>query len=127
MSKVLILEDSVDLSEMYVQLFTLYRHNVTVLSSGKNIDDVINNIQPDVILLDIYLGGEDGREICKHIKQTHNSIPIVMVSVCLGLQEKARECGADDYVVKPFDIDVLMGKVTEWVTKYQQLIPESIK
>jgi DNA-binding response OmpR family regulator len=43
-----------------------------------------------------------------------------MVSTSMNLKEKSMACGADDYVEKPFDINVLTGKVTKWGEMYQQ-------
>ncbi|MDN3655374.1 response regulator [Ferruginibacter paludis] len=121
MSNILIVEDSVDLSQMYVQLFAMSRHDVTLITTGKNIDVVIENIKPDVILLDIYLGGEDGRDICREIKQTHKNIPVIMVSVSMELKEKSIACGADDYIEKPFEIMLFTSKVIRWAKRYQQV------
>ena len=114
MSNILIVEDSIDLSHMYVKLFSAYRHYVTIVSTGKNLEAVIEEFMPDLILLDIYLTREDGRDICKELKQTHNSIPIIMVSASLNLGDKSIACGADDYVAKPFDIKHLMDKISKW-------------
>ncbi|MDB5280687.1 MAG: response regulator [Ferruginibacter sp.] len=114
MSNILIVEDSIDLTHMYVQLFAAYRHNVTVVRTGKNLEVVIEEFKPDLILLDIYLTREDGRDIFKELKQTHSAIPIIMVSASLNLKEKYIACGADDYVAKPFDVKNLMDKISKW-------------
>jgi DNA-binding response OmpR family regulator len=127
MSNILIVEDSVELKNVFIQLFSMYNCNVNVLSSGQNINTVIEEFKPDVILLDIFLDREDGRHICKEIKQVHKTIPVILVSVSTGLKEHSISCGADDFLAKPFDIDHLMVKVTEWAGKHQQLKGDSTK
>ncbi|WP_301927099.1 response regulator [Ferruginibacter sp.] len=99
--------------------------NALALSSGQNTDNVIIEFKPDVIILDIFLGCEDRRDICKEIKQKHKAIPVILVSVSMGLKEHSIACGAHDFVSKPFDIDYLLSKVNDWAKKYQQLKTDS--
>lgn len=122
MPNILIVEDSVEFKHVYIHLFSMYQFNVNAVSTGREIDTVIKEFKPDLILLDIYLECEDGRDICKKIKQTHQSIPIMMVSISTGLKEKSIACGADDYLKKPFEINHLMGKVNKWIQNKNTLI-----
>lgn len=68
---------------------------------------------PDLILLDVLLSGEDGRDICKRLKhrQETKDIPIIMLSAHSSAGKVASVCGADDFLGKPFDIDALIGTV----------------
>jgi CheY-like chemotaxis protein len=68
---------------------------------------------PDLILLDILLSGEDGYELCKQLKhdQTTAHIPIIMLSALSDVNELADVSGADAFLEKPFDIDVLIETV----------------
>jgi DNA-binding NtrC family response regulator len=69
----------------------------------------------DLILLDIMLGDEDGREICRRIKRDEQMkfIPVIILTVRSGLQDKidALNLGADDYLTKPFINEELLAKV----------------
>jgi DNA-binding response OmpR family regulator len=61
------------------------------------------------------LGGLDGRELCKHIKgmkETHN-IPVIMISASHNVSDRVLQSngGPDDFIAKPFDIDVLLHSV----------------
>ncbi|MDB5279069.1 MAG: histidine kinase [Ferruginibacter sp.] len=114
MPNILIVEDSAEFKHVYIQLFSMYNIHVTAVSTGNGLDTIIEAAKPDLILLDIYLGHEDGRDICKAIKLTHNAIPVIMVSISSGLKAKSVACGADDYIKKPFDIKHLLGKVNKW-------------
>jgi DNA-binding response OmpR family regulator len=68
---------------------------------------------PDLIILDVLLSGKDGRAICKLLKSRPDTrrIPIVMVSAHPSAAGSVRAVGADDFVAKPFDIDVLLDAV----------------
>jgi CheY-like chemotaxis protein len=68
---------------------------------------------PDLLLLDIWMSGSDGRDICKYLKQNPNTknIPIVLVSASKDIERSAIEAGADDFLAKPFDMEDLIQKI----------------
>lgn len=84
--------------------------------------ETINRVKtftPDLILLDIWMSGQDGREIAKVLK-THprtKSIPIIMISASRDITESAFESGADDFIAKPFEMEYLLSKVAQYVTR----------
>ncbi|WBQ08693.1 response regulator transcription factor [Kribbella sp. CA-293567] len=93
---------------------TLERHgyDVTTAEDGLEAIEIFEKIHPDAVMLDIMLPGLDGISVCRRIRET-STVPIVMVSargdaldVVLGL-----EAGADDYVTKPFDTQVLVARL----------------
>lgn len=69
---------------------------------------------PDLILLDIWMSGTDGREICQRLKasDTTKHIPVVFLSANSRIQEIAQEYQARDYLAKPFEMDHLLKKVS---------------
>ena len=68
---------------------------------------------PDLLLLDIWMSGEDGRDICKKLKQSEltKNIPVIMVSASKDIKESALAAGADDFLAKPFEMNELLGKI----------------
>ncbi|MDN5285859.1 MAG: response regulator [Mucilaginibacter sp.] len=68
---------------------------------------------PDLLLLDIWMSGFDGRDICRELKQKKNTqgIPIIMISASRDIERSAYEAGADDFLAKPFDINELLSKI----------------
>lgn len=68
---------------------------------------------PDLILLDMLLSGHDGREIVAQLKARPDTghIPILMLSAHPTAEREARTAGADDFLAKPFEMDVLLAKV----------------
>lgn len=91
-------------------------YEVDAVSSGAKVRS-LNADLPAVLILDIWLAGEDGREICKvlkHQEETKN-LPIILFSANQDVQHIAQEVGADDFLFKPFDIDDLLDKVQRYM------------
>lgn len=72
---------------------------------------------PDLVLLDIWMSGADGRDICKQLKQKNatRKIPVVLISASKDIERSALEAGADDFLEKPFEIDILLQKIEQQI------------
>jgi DNA-binding response OmpR family regulator len=68
---------------------------------------------PNLILLDIRLSGTDRRDICKWLKEHPDMkhIPVILISGNRDIHNIHKECGANDYIVKPFELEELLSKV----------------
>ena len=115
--KILVVDDEPDILE-FLQLI-LEEEGYAVLTSdkGEYLEQLHNGGLPDLILLDVLLSGKDGREIVKYLKsqQETKHIPVIMFSAHPSAEETARQAGAEDFLEKPFDIDVLLTKVTRFL------------
>ena len=95
----------------------LYRegYNVSYVSSGKEAIERLDEIQPDVILLDLMMPEMDGIETCQKIKSNERwcHIPIIMVTALSSKQDLARclNAGADDFLSKPVNSIELRARV----------------
>lgn len=87
-------------------------YEVSTTLNGNTLLDLENEL-PDLLLLDIWMSGTDGRDICRLLKQKQNTskIPIVMISASRDIERSAIEAGADDFLSKPFDMDDLLKKI----------------
>ncbi|RZL48958.1 MAG: response regulator [Pedobacter sp.] len=67
----------------------------------------------DVYILDIWMSGSDGRELCKKLKSQEKTknIPVILISASNDLKGSAEFAGADDFLAKPFEIDMLLSKI----------------
>ena len=113
MKRILIVDDNLDILHL-VQLI-LKSHGFEVLISPEG-DDVIAKTEcfsPQVILLDVFLSGYDGREICKELKGNPKTkdIPVIMFSAHTKREDIIRDCKADDFIAKPFEVNELVAKV----------------
>ena len=65
--------------------------------------------------MDMWLSGEDGRDICKKLKENEitKNIPVVMMSASRGLEHTAIQSGANAFIAKPFEIDEVVDKLNQ--------------
>ena len=115
MRRILAVDDDNDILEVLKYILEDSGYEVETLSNGYNLFSTIREHQPDLILLDIMLGGLDGRELCKHLKagkETHN-IPVILISASHYVSPNTSHQGGgpDDFIAKPFDIDVLLRSI----------------
>jgi two-component system phosphate regulon response regulator PhoB len=113
--KILVVEDDPTLQELLLFNLEKDRWQVTVADSGEDALLKVVDLLPDMILLDIMLPGVDGQQVCRQVRRypKTSTIPIIMISA-LGQDKDVMaglEMGADDYVVKPFNTDVLRARI----------------
>jgi len=114
MPRILIVDDDKDLLEVTSALLTRKGFEVQVNSSWEDACSRIATYKPQLILLDVFLGGMDGLEICKQLKAANETkhIPILIFSAYPRIAEKViYEYGADDFIAKPFEMQDLIEKV----------------
>jgi len=113
---ILIIEDDINSLEFMESLLENENYHCIKAESGEEALEILENEDhPDLILLDIMLGGIDGYEVCKTIKSETNMryIPIIIISGKSSTEEKilGLKVGADDYIVKPFKNKELIAKI----------------
>lgn len=91
-------------------------YDVSYAKSGSECMDMVTNIMPDVVLLDVNMPGMSGYEVCQQLKENPKTtnIPVTFVSALDTLAERLAgyEVGGDDYICKPFEAGELLSKVT---------------
>lgn len=115
--KILIADDDPAILDATSMILEDEGYEVATTANGSTLKNLKGNC-PDLLLLDIWMSGQDGRDICKAIKKDASlrHIPVIMVSANRDTEKIAKESGAEDFITKPFDIDVLLGKVQKYVT-----------
>lgn len=108
----MVVEDDVSLKNIIAECLTKWGHNVHQIENLENIIEEFKNYKPQLVLLDINLPFYDGFYWCNEIRKI-SKVPIIFISsrnsnmdVIMGVN-----LGADDYIQKPFSIDVLVAKV----------------
>ena len=109
MPKLMIVDDEMDVREFARNFFKRRKIDVAVAESGEEALSMLDNEKPNLILLDIRLGGMDGIDVLKKMRQMQNNTDVIMVT---GVDEKetiekANELGAVDYIHKPLILDEL--------------------
>ncbi|MFQ7113632.1 ATP-binding protein [Hallella bergensis] len=124
--EVLLVDDSQDfLAFMAEELGS--RFKVRVATNGKEALDRISEHKPDIILSDVMMPEMDGNELCRRVKgnKETGNIPFVMLTARLAQEHRMEgmESGADDYVTKPFNLDLLYLRM-ENLIKWHRMSPD---
>ena len=112
MQKILIVEDDKKLSKELEKFLSQNGYEISRITSFENISNDILNSKCNMVLLDINLPGNNGEYICKEVRKI-SEVPIVMItSVDSELDQLiSLNYGADDYITKPFNIQILLAKI----------------
>lgn len=112
MTKILLVEDEVSLSEPLAYLLGKEGFEVTVAESGTAAVEIFGKSGADLILLDLMLPGLSGTEVCRQIRTT-SAVPIIMLTAKDTEVDKVvgLELGADDYVTKPYSARELVARI----------------
>ncbi|TSJ41060.1 response regulator [Mucilaginibacter corticis] len=109
---ILVIDDDVD---VLIILRTILNEAGYQVKTGKDVTAVyeIEKDPPALLLIDNWLEGKTGHDICWQLKNDPRtrSIPVILISATTKLDETARRCGADDYICKPFDLAEVLRKV----------------
>lgn len=115
--KILIADDDPGILDALTMMFELERFTVSSSLTGFTVHEIREHL-PDLILLDIWMSGQDGRDICREIKKHEDirKIPLILISASRDIRKSAMDSGADNFMEKPFDISRLMGMVKAYTT-----------
>lgn len=113
MTKILIIDDDPDVRTVMNVLLKKNGYEVETASQREEALSKLTNFQPSVVLLDVLLSGTDGRELCQEIKSNDKTknIQVVMISAHPGAAENISSYGADDFVSKPVNTEILLEKL----------------
>jgi len=113
--KVLVVEDDQAILEVVTIVLEGEGYSVFSADTEDQIYKTIEKHQPDVMLLDIWLSGIDGGAIAIKLKSDKktNKLPIIVISANFETEKIAKSSGADDFLLKPFNIDDLINVVNK--------------
>jgi DNA-binding response OmpR family regulator len=120
MSRIYIIDDDKDLLDVVKSSLRKKGFNVSTFSKWEIANEVIKHTKPQVILLDVFLSGIDGLDVCQQLKSSPYSkhIPILLFSAYPKIAESAiHDYGADDFIAKPFEVGDLVGKLHRMLSK----------
>src|SRR6476469_931791 len=111
--RILIVEDDDLIRLTLEQLLTNQGYAVLSSATGKDTFELISNFKPHLVLLDIYLGELDGREICREIKQSFEfrNLPVIIISSLPDIYNTIVDVGANDIITKPFNPRTLTNRI----------------
>jgi diguanylate cyclase (GGDEF)-like protein len=114
-SRILIVDDDQDIARILRFRLEKKGYDCVLASNGVEALEVLDNVHPDLVLLDVMMPKMDGFTACREIRRRNASarIPIIMLTAKAGTSDKVNGIseGADDYVVKPFEFDELLARI----------------
>ncbi|MCK9476052.1 MAG: ATP-binding protein [Candidatus Muirbacterium halophilum] len=116
---ILVVDDQIEMINFLKELFDEASLPTHVISNSKNAIKYIEENEISLAILDISMAEITGIEICKNIKQKNKLTPVIILSAFSEEKYRnlAKQAKADDYIVKPFDINDLLEKVKKHITK----------
>jgi len=110
--KILVVDDEPDLLKVTLLRLEKTGYKVYSAADGRDALDMARRVIPDLIILDVYLPIINGDDVARILKKDDKlkHIPIILISATTKtLDERARECGADGFLTKPFEPEELIG------------------
>ena len=113
--RIFIADDDSDILDILKLMLQTRGYHVLVSNDGSQLFEYAPEQLPDLVLLDIWMSGIDGRDICAGLKNNENTkdIPVLFISANSNIQAIAKECGAEGFIAKPFDMETLLNKVDD--------------
>ena len=124
MLDILIVEDNKEIGELLQTFLRKENYVVSIADSGEKALDIFERYGAKLVILDIMLPGMDGFSVCSKIRENSNT-HILIASAMTEKDDKLKglNLGADDYIEKPYDIDILIAKINGiFKRKYAQEI-----
>jgi two-component system response regulator MprA len=111
--RILVVDDDRAVREALRRTLTLAGYEVQAVEDGEQALEQIAQALPDAVVLDIGLPGIDGLEVCRQVRRLGNRVPILMLTARDAVADRidGLDVGADDYMVKPFDIGELKARL----------------
>lgn len=112
MKKIFIADDDAAIVDATSLMLELMGYDVASTLNGAAILEAMKP-SPDLLILDIWLSGIDGRDVCRQLKSdpATKNIPILMISASREIKTSAMDSGADDFLAKPFEMQLLLQKI----------------
>lgn len=111
--RILLVEDDKMIAEAVSNSLKTARYAVDWVNNGNTAEQALNSQQYDLVLLDLGLPGQDGLQVLKHLRQDKNNTPVLIVTARDDLDSRLAglDGGADDYIIKPFDLSELLARI----------------
>ena len=114
--KILVVEDDPQVARLIALVLQRNGHASEVVADGQSALDRVRTLHPDMVFADLTIKGMGGEQLCNSLKSMPETrdIPYIVVSGDRDIAEKARLCGADGFMGKPFEFEDLVRLVNKY-------------
>ena len=125
--RILICEDEIDLADGLCAILKGNKYSVDVVYDGEEALTYLEAENYDAVVLDIMMPKVDGITVLKTIRENGNSIPVIMLTAKSELEDKVigLDCGADDYLTKPFEVKELLARLRA-ITRRKETVTDNV-
>ena len=123
--KILVVEDDVRIAKAIAEYLREQNYIVEIATDGEMAWELFEVYPYDLILLDIMLPKLDGFTICRRLRERGNTIPILMLTARDTIEDRVigLDAGADDYLIKPFNLQELSARIRALLRRGSDLLP----
>lgn len=122
-TKLLLADDSITIQKVVGIIFSNEDYELTIVDNGNLAIEKAMEIKPDIMLIDAVMPGRNGYEVCQEVRSDASlkNIPLLLMTGAFEPfdENRAHQCGADDFISKPFESQHLVGKVTALLETYR--------
>ncbi|MCC5609105.1 response regulator transcription factor [Nostoc sp. CHAB 5834] len=121
-ANILLVEDEVKLARFVELELSSEGYNINIAHDGIAGLTLARELSPDLVILDWMLPGLSGLEICRRLRATGISVPVILLTAKDEVNDRVAglDAGADDYVVKPFSIEELLARIRAHLRRTQE-------
>lgn len=120
---ILVTDDDRSIRDALRRALVLAGYDVSTAADGQACLDALNRAQPDAVVLDVGMPGIDGLEVCRRLRAAGDRTPILILTARDHVDDRIEglDAGADDYLVKPFDVGELTARIRAMVRRATDL------
>ena len=112
--KILVVDDERAVRESLRRALELEGYEIELASDGREaLDRLASDAHPDAVVLDVLMPGVDGLEVCRTLRTSGSSVPVLMLTARTEVEDRVEglDAGADDYLTKPFALEELLARL----------------
>ncbi|HEY9666923.1 MAG TPA: response regulator transcription factor, partial [Coleofasciculaceae cyanobacterium] len=123
--KILLVEDDESIANVLTEALTTHHYTVEAAVDGQTALQLAQSFHYDLLLLDIILPDLDGISLCRQLRSEGSQMPILLLSALDSSADRVMglEAGADDYLVKPYDLSELMARIQALLRRSSSTLP----
>ena len=127
--RILIVEDERHLAEALLQIMLEQKYKADIVYDGEDGFEYAMSNAYDAIILDIMLPGQNGFEVVRKLRAEKNNVPILLLTAKDEISDKVKglDCGADDYMTKPFSPEELLARIRAMMRRQGDVVFDEIK